>query len=90
MVRGPGKDTRRNPLIMKTLEPLLDTGRKAYILDNRPLTTFPWFQYLNDSFELQSDFGDRFKALRCLPGRFDHLWPRYLYRRKPLPPSAGT
>lgn len=82
MVRGPGKDTRNHPLVMKTLEPIFHTKRTAYILENRPLKTFPWLRYLDDSFELKTDFGDRFKPLRCLPGRFDHLWPRYLYQLK--------
>ena len=82
MVRGPGKDTKNHPLIMNTLAPIFNTNGQAYILENRPLPTFPWLRYLDDSFELKTDLGERFKPLRCLPGRFDHLWPRYLYQLK--------
>ncbi len=83
MVRGPGKDTRNHPLVQQLLAPLLNQERPVYILENYPLTQWPWFEYLNDYFVLQEDLTDRFRPLRVLPGRYDHKWPRYLYRFDP-------
>ncbi len=88
MVRGPHRDTRNPPLVQELLEPLLDPTRPVYILDNYPLTQFPWFEYLIHHFVLQEDLGDRFRSLRVLPGRYDHGWPRYLYRLDPSTVAA--
>ena len=80
MVRGPQKDTRNHPVIQELLAPLLNSDEPVYILENYPLTRFRFFEYLNDHFVLEKDYGDRFRALAVLPGRFNHGWPRYLYR----------
>ena len=80
MVRGPQKDTRNHPEIQELLAPLLNSEEPVYILENYPLIRFPFFEYLNDHFVLEEDYGDRFRALDVLPGRYSHGWPRYLYR----------
>jgi hypothetical protein len=88
LVRGPGKNSRNHPVIMALLPDLLDHGTQRWILANYPLTRFPWFAYLNDHYVLERDLGDRFRALRTLPGRNDHGWPRYLYRLKTTAEAA--
>ena len=82
MIRGPGRATENHPGTRALLEPSIDPGGPAYILANRPLGTYPFFAFLEDYYVLESDYGDRFKALRVLPKRWDHGWPRYLYRHR--------
>ncbi len=84
MIRGPGRDTTDQPIVEDLLAPLLDGSESRFILTNYPLNTFPFFRYLNDHFELEQDFGDRFRPLATLPSRGgSHLWPRYFYRLDP-------
>lgn len=83
MIRGPGRDTLDPPMVQDLLAPLLDPSETRYILENYPLTRFPFFQYLNDHFVLEQDLGDRFRPLAVLPKRGFHMWPRYLYRLDP-------
>lgn len=83
MIRGPGRSTENHPLTRKMLAPALSPPGDAYVLTNYPLGTYPWMAFLNDDYVLEQDYGDRFIALRTLPGRWDSGWPRYLYRYKP-------
>jgi hypothetical protein len=83
LVRGPGRDVRNRPEIRGLLNPLFTTESPVYLLEHRPLSSRPWFEFLDEYFVLEEDLGDRFRDLSFLPARFDHGWPRYLYRRKP-------
>jgi hypothetical protein len=83
MIRGPGRDTSNHPNTRRLLEPALYPDGSAFILTNYPLNVYPWIAFLEDSYVLEVDFGDRFKPLRVLPARWDHAWPRYLYRYAP-------
>ncbi|MCB9455076.1 MAG: hypothetical protein H6671_03705 [Anaerolineaceae bacterium] len=86
MIRGPGRETRDHPNTRQFLEPLIyPEGRPAYILTNNPLESEGNFilGFLLEDYVLDIDFGNRFEPLRVLPKRFDHLWPRYLYRYDP-------
>jgi hypothetical protein len=83
MIRGPGLDTRNNPIVVRLLYPCLHPDSAAYVLTNFRLHDFPPLAFLEPRYVLDTDFGDRFKSLRVLPKRFDHLWPRYLYRFVP-------
>jgi len=89
MIRGPGRDTENHPVTRKILDPIVHPSGPAYILVNRPLDTFPFFRFLSVIFVLEEDLGDRFRPLRALPKRFDHLWPRYLYRYAPNQLNGG-
>lgn len=81
MVRGPGRETRDQPIVRRLLAPTLPDEGPAYILANQPLDIRAHFLgWLQDHYKLVDDFGDRFKPLSVLPGRYDHGWPRYLYR----------
>jgi hypothetical protein len=80
MIRGPGRDTRDNPNTRALLQPVWQPTGPAYILANYPLDVYPWLEFLGDYYVLEADYGDRFEALRPLPKRFEHGWPRYLYR----------
>jgi 4-amino-4-deoxy-L-arabinose transferase-like glycosyltransferase len=82
MIRRPGFDTRNHPITRELLEPALSPNGPAFVLANRPLKSHPWIEFLEEYYELDSDLGDRFKALRVLPKRWDHGWPRYLYLHK--------
>ena len=83
MIRGPGRDTYNHPLIRELLEPALKPQGPAYVLANYPLEVYWWIQFLEESYVLEADLGDRFEPLRLLPKRWDHGWPRYLYRYDP-------
>lgn len=81
MVRGPGRETRANPVIMSILKPLsYPPGHNAYILTDYPLGQDPLLGFLAPDYGFVADLGDRFKLLRALPGRISGTsWPRYLY-----------
>jgi hypothetical protein len=83
MIRGPGRDTRNHPNTRLLLDPIIHPKGPAFILSNVPLNVFPWMAFLENYYVLESDFGARFKSLRILPVRYDHAWPRYLYRYSP-------
>jgi hypothetical protein len=88
MIRGPGRDTRNHPKTRPLLDPALHPKGEAYILANKPLSGFPWLAFLEDYYVMEIDFGDRFEPLRVLPARWDHGWPRYLYRYAPSEAAA--
>ena len=83
-VRGDPK----SPLIREILEPAFDPGHPAWVLTNAHLKTYSSLALLHDRYVLVEDFGGRFYGLRCLPRRWFHAWPRYLYRYVP-PGGAG-
>jgi hypothetical protein len=83
MIRGPGRDTANNPNTRKLLEPALNPTGPAYILSNFPLEDNKLLGFLMEKYVLDTDYGDRFKPLHILPKRYNHLWPRYLYRYDP-------
>lgn len=80
MIRGPGIDTSNHPTTRRLLKPALEPQGTAYILANVPLEAYPWMEFLSEDYTLVTDYGERFIALRSLPKRFEHGWPRYLYR----------
>lgn len=80
MIRGPGRDTRDHPNTRALLQAAWQPTGPAYILANYPLDVYPWLEFLGDYYVLEADYGDRFEPLRPLPKRFEHGWPRYLYR----------
>lgn len=86
MIRGPGIDTRNNPLTRRLLDPALHPSGAAFILANYPVEAYPWLEFLNETYVLDTDLGDRFRSLGVLPKRWDHGFPRYLYRLKTAPP----
>ncbi len=83
MIRGPGRDTYNHPNTRHILDPAINPNGPAYILANYPLDTYSWIAFLGDYYVLEKDFEDRFEPLRVLPKRWDHGWPRYLYRYAP-------
>ena len=80
LIRGPGKDTRNNPLTRGLVKPALNPAGPAYLLTHQPIEDRPELAFLGEHYVLQQDLGERFKPLRLLPKRWDHGWPRYLYR----------
>ncbi len=80
LIRGPGQDTRDNPVTRELLEPAIQPDGQAWILANLPLDTYPWMEFLDKYYVLEADYADRFRTLGTLPKRFTHGWPRYLYR----------
>ncbi|NDJ85665.1 MAG: hypothetical protein GYB66_07250 [Chloroflexi bacterium] len=83
MIRGPGRDTRNHPNTRRLLEPAIHPNGAAYILTNKSLDTYAWIEFLEDYYVLEQDFEDRFEPLRTTPKRFNHAYPRYLYRYDP-------
>ena len=84
MVRGPGRSTRNRPEVRRLLAPCLEPAGPAFLLINWPLDENFVYGFLNESYTLQADLGDRFKPLSALLAkRYFHGWPRYLYRYQP-------
>jgi hypothetical protein len=80
LVRGPGRVTDHSPVVERLTSPARHPDGPAFILANQPLDTLEVLAFLQDDYVLTCDLGDRFLALRVLPKRYDHGWPRYLYR----------
>lgn len=83
MIRGPGRDTTNHPNTRLLLESVIHPNGSAFILTNYSLDADPMLNFLLDYYVLDTDFGDRFRSLGVLPKRFNHGWPRYLYRYAP-------
>lgn len=84
IARGPGSDSQKLALVRQILGPVTRPEGEAFVLTSYPLERFEPINYLTDYYVLELDLGERFKALRDLPGgRWWLLWPRYLYRFDP-------
>jgi len=90
LVRGPGHDVADNPTVRTLASPALEPIGPAFVIANQPLQSLDVLAFLTDDYVLACDLGDRFAALRVLPKRYDHGWPRYLYvsRRQGLDTAA--
>jgi hypothetical protein len=81
MLRGPRHTAADSALSRSMLDPIRHPATTAYVLTNKPLATLaPPVNELADSYSLVKDYGSRFSALTALPRRFNHGYPRYLYR----------
>ena len=84
ITRGPRRGPEAQRLATELLAPAREPAGRAYVLTNRPLDSIaPVLVDLSTVYVLEADLGDRFKPLRVLRKRFDHGWPRYLYRYEP-------
>ncbi len=80
MSRGPFSSAiTGREWVQNLLSPMQTRQPRPAILTHAPLHEQHGVQFLASEYELAADFGDRFRALRTLPGRYDHGWPRYLY-----------
>jgi hypothetical protein len=82
LARGPGGDPRHSPEVRRLGAPAAHPTGPAFIIANEPLDTLDVLGFLQEDYVLACDLGDRFLALRVLPKRYDHGWPRYLYRSR--------
>ena len=81
IMRGPHRSAADSALSRSILDPLRHPAMTAYVLTNHPLETLaPPVSELAGSYSLVTDYGPRFSSLAGLPRRFDHGYPRYLYR----------
>jgi len=80
IIREPGRERRNHPNTRRLLGPVVNPNGRAFILTNERLSDQPWMAFLENYYVLEADLGDQFRSLRILPVRFDHKWPRYLYR----------
>lgn len=83
MMRGPHHLASNQAVVGRLLCDTSSSGAPAFILLNADWAAFPVLHALEPGAELVEDYGDRFEALKPLPGRFDHRWPRYLYKLAP-------
>jgi hypothetical protein len=84
ITRGPRRGPDAQQLASELMMPVERPTRTAYILASQPLDRLaPVLAPLTERYVLETDFGDRFEPLRVLAKRFDHGWPRYLYRHDP-------
>ena len=90
LVRGPGRDVADSPTVRTLASPAVEPIGPAFVIANQPLESLDVLAFLTDDYVLACDLGDRFAALRVLPKRYMHGWPRYLYvsRRQPLDTAA--
>jgi hypothetical protein len=72
-----------SPIFHEILGPAFAPGHAAWVLTNAHLETYRCLALLHDRYVLAQDFGDRFRELKGLPRRWNHAWPRYLYRYAP-------
>lgn len=79
--RGPGHTAADREFAISLMAPAAHPVGTAYLLTNIPLAgeEAP-VSLLDQAYMLQTDFGERFAALAGLPKRYDHKFPRYLYR----------
>ena len=81
MGRGPGHTTGDRAQAYSLMGPAEHPTGTAYLITNLPLPAEqPPLSLLASSYVLQTDFGDRFAALAGLPKRYNHRFPRFLYR----------
>ncbi len=79
--RGPGHTNADRAIAYGLMGPAEHPVGRAYLITNLPLATEqPPLSRLSRLYVLQTDFGDRFAALAGLPKRYNHRFPRYLYR----------
>jgi hypothetical protein len=79
--RGPGHTAADRADAERLLAPAVHPAGAAYLITNLPLAAEqPPLSLLAGSYVLQADFGDRFAALAGLPKRYNHRFPRFLYR----------
>jgi 4-amino-4-deoxy-L-arabinose transferase-like glycosyltransferase len=89
IMRGPHRSAADSALARSLLDPIRHPAMTAYVLTNHPLATLaPPVSELAESYTLVQDYGERFVALTALPRRFDHGYPRYLYRSTTAAESA--
>ena len=81
MMRGPHRTAEDSALSRRMLDPIRHPETTVYVLTNHPLATLAQpVSELAGSYTLVQDYGERFASLTALPRRFDHGYPRYLYR----------
>ena len=87
LIRTPGADLCDQPLARELLAPVLHPAGPAYILMEHPLAEDAMLSFLSASYVLDTDFANRFIALRDSPKLLETGWPMYLYR---YAPAANT
>lgn len=81
MGRGPGHTEADRMRAWQLLAPVVHPAGAAFVLTNIPLEReTPPVSLLARYYVLDRDFGERFAALAGTPKRFNHGYPRYLYR----------
>lgn len=88
LIRSPNADLCDQPLIHELLEPVIHPSGPAYILMEHPLDEDAMLSFLTSYYVLDTDFGNRFIALRDSPKLLEVGWPTYLYRYEPEQSAA--
>ena len=84
LIRYPGADLCDQPLVHELLDPVVHPTGPAYILMEHPLEEDAMLSFLTNLYVLDTDFGDRYIALRDSPKLLEVGWPTYLYRYEPM------
>lgn len=88
LIREPGADLCNQPLARDLLEPVIHPSGPAYILLEHPLEEDAMLSFLTEHYILDTDFGNRYMALRDSPKLLEMGWPTYLYRYTPALSTA--
>jgi hypothetical protein len=84
LIRGPGRNEANHPEVRKILAPVLNPTGDAYLLMPYPLEGDGMLNFLTEKYVLDTDLGDRFKALHTEKLKQVTLdGPRFLYRYSP-------
>jgi hypothetical protein len=91
MGRGTGHTDADRAYAYGLMAPAEHPAGAAYLMTNLPLSAEqPPLSLLARMYVLQTDFGSRFAALAGLPKRYNHRFPRFLYRFGSPAPSAAA
>lgn len=88
LMREPGADLCNQPLARELLAPVIHPTGPAYILLEHPLEEDAMLAFLAAHYTLDTDFGNRYIALRDSPKLLEMGWPTYLYRYTPTASTA--
>lgn len=84
LIRYPGADLCNQSFTRELLAPVLHPAGRAYILLEHPLEEDAMLAFLSSAYRLETDFGNRFIALRDSPKLLEMGWPTYLYKYEPV------
>jgi len=84
LIRYPGADLCPQPLTRELLASVLYPAGPAYLLLEHPLEEDAMLTFLSNAYKLETDFGNRFIALRDSPKLLEMGWPTYLYKYEPV------
>ena len=80
MIRSSRGFSSKDPRIVALFQDLVVPSSRVYIITDWPLEDDPVLQFLTEDYTLLDDWGERYRSLRGMEGRYGgFVWPRYVY-----------